>query len=123
MKSIDVTLFFQIINFLTVFWFLRKYIFIPSSKILEDQEFQDLELKQLIKELLTKKDDATEKMNLRLSEMKNQLKALIPIKKQESLYINKDLQNEAENFNLLLSQDERQKIKKMISDSLAEVKL
>ena len=122
MKSPDVTLLIQVVNFLIVYFVLRRYIFIPASKILEDQEFKDYELQQFIKESLIKKDNATHQMNLRLLEMKQQLKELIPVKYQESLN-NYNGQQQDVNAQILLSQEYRQKIKKLISDSLSEVKL
>lgn len=123
MKSVDVTLLVQVLNFFIAYWFLRRYVFVPAAQILEEEESQDMQMQKLIQESLEQRDHAKKSMKNRMLQIKQSLLAYIPLGSQKPL-LNLDNQKlELLKENVVLSEQERQHIKKTISDKISEVKL
>lgn len=122
MKAVDITLLIQVFNFFVAYTILRKYVFIPSIKILKEEEAQDHTLQKLINDSLEEKNKAEEQMELRSLAMKHLLQKAIPLQEQElhkDTVQAKDMMHEK----ILLSQKERDTIKKVIEDGISEVTL
>lgn len=123
MKSVDVTLLVQVVNFFIAYWFLHRYIFVPAAKILEAEQLQDMQMQKLIQGSLEQRDHAKKSMKHRMLQIKQSLLNCIPLGSQKPLLNLDDQKLELLKENVVLSEQERQSIKKIISDKISEVKL
>ena len=123
MKSVDVTLLIQILNFFIAYWFLRRYVFFPAAQILEVEEMQTEQMQQLIKKSLQQRDNAETNKNLRMLQIKKTLQDYMPAVKEESDYNLGESHQDNVQEPVVLSEEEAGKIKKIISDSVSKVKI
>lgn len=123
MKSVDITLLIQVMNFFIAYYFLHRYVFVPSACILEDQELQDNHLQKLVQESLLQREQARLTMKQRMLQMKQTLQNSIPfVNYKTDSKFNNQFHGKAQE-RLVLPEQERQKIKKIISEAVSEVKL
>lgn len=122
MKAVDITLLIQIFNFFIAYIVLRTYVFVPSVTILEKEEMQDHALQKLVEDSLEKKHKAEEEMKLRAIEIKSLLQRAMPLQDGER---HKDILQIRDMVvkKAVLSEQERNNIKKVIEGGLSKVSL
>lgn len=123
MKAVDITLFVQVINFFIAYWFLRKYVFVPVAQILEAEELERTNNQKFIQEALNQRDCAKKSIRLRMLQIKQSLLEHVPSETQEIFSDLKSQKADHLSENIILSEQERQDIKKIISDKISEVDL
>lgn len=74
----DVTLLFQMVHFAVVYVILRKFVFVPSLRIIEQQEKQEGELQGKVDASHQKYQEVATKKQQRLQHLKKSLIALVP---------------------------------------------
>lgn len=123
MKSVDVTLLIQIVNFFIAYWFLHTYVFVPSAKILEAEELQDKRMQKLTQESLEARDLAAASSKRRMLQIKQTLMGLVPERQSVFSFKFGNQKHKLLNENVVLSEQENQNIKKTISDAISKVEL
>ena len=123
MKSVDVTLVIQAFNFFIAYAILRRYVFTPAAQILEKEEQLEQQLQSAIDESLRQKNISMVSMKQRLLEIKQLLQKSVPAIEPEVLPGMFNQQQELLQKHVVLPDQQCQKIKKIISDSVSEVTL
>ncbi len=123
MKSVDITLLIQAFNFFIAYLVLRRYVFSPAAQILEAEELQEQQLQRAMNESLTQKNMSMASMKERLLQIKQSLQKSIPVITPEVLPGMFNQQQEMSQKQVVLSDQQCQKIKKLISDNVSEVTL
>lgn len=121
MKLPDITLFFQMANFLLAYWALRRFIFAPALAIIESQEQKNQFLVAKVHNARTQLKDNLEQQQHRWNFIRQSLIKMSPsINLQKCLFKFK-VTSPVEVSNVHISQKEKDSIQKMLEKKLLDV--
>lgn len=120
--EINVTIFLQAIQFFCVYYFLYRFLFVPASKILDEQEqfkqdlYKNLENQQHIKDALLRE------YHVKNDACKTQLLQTLPEQATESVHQPSMFHSVLEmHEKKQLSQQDRQEIQLYLVDNLSRI--
>lgn len=124
MKAVDITLIIQAINFFIAYWFLKTYVFYPAMKIITKEESQEKDLRKAIDVARSEKEQIELTKKSRWDQIKESLHRLIPsmVVKLFSRPSSIDQKQILSKDSVKFSKQQREKIKKVLTDSLLDVK-
>ncbi|MBM17795.1 MAG: hypothetical protein CL947_01845 [Epsilonproteobacteria bacterium] len=124
MNAPNITLLIQAFNFFIAYTILRAYIFAPALQILNQQESEKKKLEKAISATMLKKESLLMHVQERWVSIKKALCELMPSLGMKSLVINSTMHQKEllQNQQIDLSDEKRQKLKRMIRNSVVEVK-
>ena len=123
MKSPDITLLLQATHFFIAYYVLRTYVFYPAMAILNKEEERDEKLQEKIRDALVKRKVSTGYMQERWAKIKQTLHAMIPNTSRKLISLRESKQAVSlSDKDIELSDIESQRLKKLVSKSLMDVK-
>ncbi len=125
MKAIDITLLFQACNFFIVYFVLRQFVFVPAMKIIVKKDTEEQSLRNAIDKALNQKQQAENQKSSKWLSIKKSLHALIPhlSSKLFKVHFADAYKQQKKEDSGTLSDQKKQKMKKVICNTLMDVKL
>ena len=121
MKLPDITLFFQIINFLLAYWVLRRFIFVPALKLIHTQERTNHLLNDKVATARVDLENNLEQKNKRWSFIKKSLIDMAPVVNLQKCLIKIKVMSPVKFSKIKVSDKERKTVQKMLHDKLLDI--
>lgn len=121
MKLPDITIFFQMANFLLAYWALRRFIFAPALTIIESQEQKNQFLTAKVQTARTQLKDNLEQQRQRWSFIRQSLINMTPCVNLQRCLFKFKVTSPVEVSKTQISEAEKDSIQKMLHDKLLDV--
>jgi hypothetical protein len=121
MKLPDITLFFQMANFLLAYWALRRFIFTPALAIIENQEQKNQFLITKVQNARTQLKDNLEQQQQRWSFIRQSLISMAPSINLQKTLSRFKVTSPVSVSKTQISETEKDSIKKILHEKLLDV--
>ncbi len=121
MKLPDITLFFQMANFLLAYWALRRLVFAPALTIIESQEEKNQFLMTKVHRARTQLKDNLEQQQQRWNFIRQSLINMAPLVKLQRCLFKFKVTSPVKVSKTQISETEKDSIEKMLHEKLLDV--
>jgi hypothetical protein len=121
MKLPDITLFFQMANFILAYWALRRFIFAPALIIIENQEQKNQFLTAKVQNARTQLKENLEQQQQRWSFIRQSLMSMAPCVNLQRCLCKFKVTSSIEVTKTQISEVEKDSIQKMLNEKLLDV--
>ncbi len=121
MKLPDITLLFQMVNFLLAYLILRRFIFVPVYAIIQQQKQKDNVLHDKVSVTRDELKNSLDKQHQRWNFIRYSLMQMIPSIKLKKCLSRFKKTSSPEVSKIKISQAEKDSIKKMLHDTLLDI--